>query len=67
MDRRPWLELAPSLLLASGIVLSALVAVRTASPGWMVLAGPLVLALAVVGADLLTSRLRGEALACSRS
>jgi hypothetical protein len=55
MARRPWLELAPSLLLALGIILSAFVAVRTASSGWPVLAGPLALALAVVGADLLTS------------
>lgn len=60
MTRKHWLNLTPSLLVGAGILLSALVAVRVAQSGWWVLAAPLLLALAVVSADILASRLRGE-------
>jgi hypothetical protein len=60
MTRKYWLGLSPSLLVGAGIVVSTLIAVRAAGSGWWVLAGPLLLALAVVSADLLDSRLRGE-------
>lgn len=60
MTRKYYLELAPSLLLAVGIVVSTFIAVMAAESGWLVLAGPLGLALTVVSADMLDSRLRGE-------
>ncbi len=60
MTRKYWLHLSPSLLVASGIIVGSLVAVRTDQTGWMALAGPLVLALAVVSADIVNSRLRGK-------
>jgi hypothetical protein len=65
MKRKPWLNLTPSLLVGAGILLSSLVAVRATHYGWWVLAGPLLLALAVVSADVLGSRLRGESSAPS--
>lgn len=55
-----WLNLTPSLLVAIGIILASLVAVRTTGYGWYLLAGPLVLSLAVVSADMLASRLSGK-------
>jgi hypothetical protein len=58
MKRNRWFDLGPSLLVGSGIILSTLAAVRAAGSGWPVLTGPLVLALAVIGADVLNSRLR---------
>ena len=60
MTRKYWLELGPSLLVAAGIVAATFVAVLAAKSGWLVLAGPLLLALTVVGADVLGSRLRGK-------
>jgi hypothetical protein len=67
MTRKHWLDLGPSLLVAGGIIVSTLVAVLTAESGWLVLAGPLLLALSVVGADVLASRLRGESSGPSRA
>jgi hypothetical protein len=60
MTRKHWLDLGPSLLVAAGILLSTLLAGLAARSGWLVLAGPLLLALAVVSADLLSARLRGK-------
>ena len=62
MPRKAWLELVPSLLVGAGIVVATLIAVRTAESGWLVLAGPLCLALSVVSADMAASRLKGESL-----
>lgn len=59
MARKIWLDLGPSLLVAIGILASTFVAVRTADSGWWVLSAPLLLALTVVGADVMGSRLRG--------
>jgi uncharacterized membrane protein SirB2 len=59
MTRKYWLDLTPSLLVGIGIILATLVAVLTAKSGWLILAGPLVLAVAVIGADVLARRLRG--------
>lgn len=58
MTRRYWLDLGPSLLVGAGIVAAMFVAALAAESGWLVLAGPLLLALTVVGADVLGSRLR---------
>ena len=60
MARKYWLELGPTLLVGTGIVAATFVAVLAAESGWLVLAGPLLLALTVVGADVLGSRLRGK-------
>src|SRR2546427_12803440 len=60
MTRRHWLGLGPSLLIGIGIILATLIAVRAAESRWMVLAGPLLLALVVVSADVWDSRRRGE-------
>jgi hypothetical protein len=60
MARKYWLDLGPSLLVGVGIVAATFVAVLAAESGWLVLAGPLLLALTVVGADVLGARLRGE-------
>jgi hypothetical protein len=62
MARKYWLDLGPSLLVGVGIVVATFVAALAAESGWLVLAGPLLLALAVVGADVLGSRLRGKSL-----
>ena len=67
MPRKYWLDLCPSLLIGTGIVASTLVAVLAAPSGWLVLAGPLLLALAVVSADVLDSRLRGASSGPSRA
>lgn len=60
MTRKDWLDLGPSLLVGTGIVVSTLITVLAAESGWLVLAGPLLLALAVVSADVLGSRRGGE-------
>lgn len=60
MTRKHWVDLGPSLVVAAGIIVSSLVAMLAAESGWLVLAGPLCLALAVVSADVLRSRLKGE-------
>lgn len=60
MTRRHWVVLGPSLVVAAGIVAATFVAVLAAKSGWLVMAGPLLLGLAVVSADVLGSRLRGE-------
>ena len=59
MTRKDLLYFGPSLTLAVGIVGSAFIAKRTAGSGAWLLAGPLLLALAVVGADAWASRWRG--------
>lgn len=58
MKQKYWFGLAPSLLVGTGIVVSTYVAVLAAGHGWLVLIGPLLLALAMVSADILDSRIR---------
>lgn len=60
MTRKDWIHLVPAVLLAVGILVSTAVAVRTSDSGWLILAAPLLMALTIVGADALASRLRGE-------
>ena len=60
MTRRAGSDLGPSLLIGTGIVVATLVAVLSAGSGWLVLAAPLVLTLAVVGAGMMSARLGGE-------
>jgi hypothetical protein len=60
MTREYWRDLTPNILVAVGIVVSTFVAGRASGSEWFVLTGPLLLALAVVGADVLNARLRGE-------
>jgi len=59
MTRKDLFNLGPSLMIAAGIIGSTFIAVRAAGAGGWVLAGPLLLALAVVGADTWASRRRG--------
>jgi hypothetical protein len=54
MTRKFWSDLAPSLLLAGGIV-----AGRAAQAAWSDLTGTLVLALSLLSADALAAKLRG--------
>ena len=67
MTRKHWLDLGPSLLIATAIVASTLLAALAARSGWLVLASPLLLALAVVGVDGLNSRLQRDPSAPSRA
>lgn len=60
MTRKYWLRLGPSLLVGAGTVVSTFIAVLAAESGWLVLSGPLLLALAVVSADIWDSRVRRE-------
>jgi uncharacterized protein YqgC (DUF456 family) len=60
MTKKYWLSLTPSLLIAVGIIAASYVAVHTAKSEWMVLAAPLVLSSAILGADVWASRLRGK-------
>jgi hypothetical protein len=60
MTRKNWPGLGPSVVVAGGIVLSTFVAALAAKDAWLVLAGPLFLGLAVVGASVWDSRLRGR-------
>jgi|HubBroStandDraft_4_1064222.scaffolds.fasta_scaffold1012944_2 hypothetical protein len=59
MTGKSWLGLGPSLLVAVGIIVATFVAVRAAGYGSWVVAGPLLLALAILGADMLASHQRG--------
>ena len=59
MTQRYWLDLTPSLLVGTAIVFATSVAVLAVKSGWLVLAAPLILVLAIVGADVLARRLRG--------
>ena len=60
MPSKSWLNLTPNLLLASAIVLSTLIAARSVNSQELLLLAPTILALAVVAANALDSRLRGE-------
>lgn len=60
MTRKDWINLVPAVLLAIGIIVCTAVAARISDSGWLVLAAPLLMALTIVGADALGSRLRGE-------
>jgi hypothetical protein len=60
VTRRYWLSLSPSLLVGVGIIVSALIAKRFDHSLPLVLASTLLLAIAIVSADVLGSRLRGE-------
>ena len=60
MTRRHWLDLGPSLLIGAGILASTFLASLAVRSGWPVLTAPLLLALTVVSADVLHSRLRGK-------
>lgn len=60
MSRKYWIELGPSLLVGVAIILSTLLGVLAAESRWLVLTAPMLLALTLVGADALNSRLRGE-------
>ncbi|HET9819058.1 MAG TPA: hypothetical protein VFP92_07845 [Rhodanobacteraceae bacterium] len=60
MTRKYWLKLGPNLLVGLGIIVATLAAKLAADSGWWVMAGPALLALSVVCADLFEARLRRE-------
>ncbi len=60
MMRKYWRALGPSLIVGAGILVATFVAAHAGESGGWVLAGPLLLALTVVSADVLDSRLHGE-------
>ncbi len=60
MTRKYWLGLSPSLLVGAGIIVATLLAALAGESPWLVLGGPLLLAIAVVSADVLNSRLKGK-------
>ena len=60
MARTHGLELGPSLLVGVGIIASTCAASLAEASGWLVLAGPLLLAFVLVGAVLLGSRAAGR-------
>ncbi len=62
MTRKFWFDLGSSLVAGMGIILATLVTKLAAGSGWLVLAGPLLLAIAFAGADVMNSRLRGKSL-----
>lgn len=59
MSRARLMDLVPSLILALGILASAGVASIVPASGWLVMAGPLVMALAMIAAGLVDWRLNG--------
>lgn len=59
MMRKFWIDLSSSLLVGLAIILATFLAVRGAEARWLVMIGPLVLALGLVCADVLDSRLEG--------
>ena len=59
MSRNRLMDLVPSIILALGMLASSGVAVITSASGWLVMAGPLVMALAMAGAGLVDYRLSG--------
>jgi uncharacterized protein YqgC (DUF456 family) len=60
MTRKSWLNLTPSLLIAIAILASTYIAGLTQKSGWLFLAAPLLMSLAILGADVLNSRLKGR-------
>ncbi len=60
MMRKYWLELGPGLLVGVGIIASTCVASRAETSGWLVLAGPLLLAAVFVAAAMLDARATGR-------
>lgn len=66
MIQKYWLDLGPSLLVGGGVIVSTLIAVLAAQSGWLVLTGPLLLALTALSADAWASRRRGNSSRPSR-
>ena len=60
MKRQDWLDLGPRSLMGAGVLISTYIGARAVHWGWLVLAGPLFLALVIIAADLWDARLGGE-------
>jgi hypothetical protein len=65
MSRKHWNEIIPALVFAIGILASTLVAVLASGSGWLIAASTLLFVVSLLGADVLSSRFRGESLAPS--
>lgn len=59
MMRKFWIDLSSSLLVALAIIFGTFLAARGGEARWLVMIGPLVLALGLICADVLDSRLEG--------
>jgi len=57
--RKSRTQFIPYIAIAAGIIAATAIAKHTSDLGWLVMAGPLLLALLTVGADVLAFRLRG--------
>jgi len=57
---KSWARLIPAIAVAVAILVGTAIAKRTSDSRWLVMAGPLLLALVAVGADVLAFRLQGE-------
>ncbi|MEO6172941.1 MAG: hypothetical protein ABIP02_07480 [Arenimonas sp.] len=60
MTRKYWQSLIPDLLLGAGIILSTLISTLTMHSSWLVMAGPVLLSLSLLCADVLNGRLQGK-------
>jgi hypothetical protein len=59
MSRKFWIDLTSSLVVAMAIILATALASLAGESRWLVMSGPLLLALALVCSDVLDSGLRG--------
>jgi transcriptional regulator with XRE-family HTH domain len=57
---KSWARLVPAIAVAVAILVGTAIAKHTSDSRWLVMAGPLLLALVAVGADVLAFRLQGE-------
>jgi transcriptional regulator with XRE-family HTH domain len=57
---KSWARLIPAIAIALAILVGTAIAKHTSDSRWLVMAGPLLLALVAVGADVLAFRLQGE-------
>jgi hypothetical protein len=60
MTRNSWRNLGPGILVGAGIIMATLLASLAANSGWLVMSGPLLLAIAAIGANMLDSWSRGR-------
>jgi transcriptional regulator with XRE-family HTH domain len=57
---KSWARLIPAIAVALAILVGTAIAKHTSDSRWLVMAGPLLLALVAVGAEVLAFRLQGE-------
>jgi transcriptional regulator with XRE-family HTH domain len=60
LNRKSWTRLIPAIAVAMAIIVGTAIAKHTSDSRWLVMVGPLLLAVVVVGADVLAFRLQGK-------